>query len=168
MHQMTVLTSHPWDTSTDREVSDPQVPKALKEGDECSKRTWTHQLWSCFRLQNPESLDLSIQTALSALFPPFEVTAPIVISQLFRTIEERYHGDALQCLLDFLIPSKHVLESVQQAACVSIKLVFPAVSWARTSWTCTGWCSLCEIYFNQNDNSFFSNIEHKKQKQKTW
>uniref|UniRef100_A0A3Q2YVQ1 Quattro n=1 Tax=Hippocampus comes TaxID=109280 RepID=A0A3Q2YVQ1_HIPCM len=68
---------------------------------------------------NPESLDSSIQSALSALFPPFEATASIVLSQLFRTIEERYHGDALQCLLDFLIPSKHLLESVQQAACVS-------------------------------------------------
>lgn len=69
--------------------------------------------------QNPESLDTSIQSALSALFPPFEVTAPTVLSQLFRTIEERFHGDALHCLLDFLIPSKHLLESVQQAACVS-------------------------------------------------
>lgn len=72
-------------------------------------------------LQNPESLDASIQSALSALFPPFEATAPIVLSQLFRSIEERYHGDALQCLLDFLIPAKHLLESVQQAACVSFK-----------------------------------------------
>ncbi|RVE72447.1 hypothetical protein OJAV_G00040110 [Oryzias javanicus] len=79
---------------------------------------------------NPESLDLSIQTALSALFPPFEVTAPIVISQLFRTIEERYRGDALQCLLDFLIPSKHLLESVQQAACAGYSdVVFRCEGW---------------------------------------
>lgn len=71
-------------------------------------------------LQNPDSLDSSIQSALATLFPPFEATAPVVLSQLFRTIEERYHGDALQCMLDFLIPSKHLMESVQQAACVSI------------------------------------------------
>ncbi|KAL0977823.1 hypothetical protein UPYG_G00161720 [Umbra pygmaea] len=68
-------------------------------------------------MMNPESLDSSIQGTLSALFPPFEATAPIVLTQLFRTIEECYQGDALHCLLDFLIPSKHLLESVQQAAC---------------------------------------------------
>ncbi|XP_034388577.1 quattro isoform X2 [Cyclopterus lumpus] len=79
---------------------------------------------------NPESLDSSIQGALSALFPPFEATAPIVLSQLFRTIEERYHGDALQCLLDFLIPSKHLLESVQQAACAGYSdVVFRCEGW---------------------------------------
>ncbi|XP_029288016.1 quattro isoform X2 [Cottoperca gobio] len=79
---------------------------------------------------NPESLDSSIQGALSALFPPFEATAPIVLSQLFRTIEERYHGDALHCLLDFLIPSKHLLESVQQAACAGYSdVVFRCEGW---------------------------------------
>ncbi|KAJ4926698.1 hypothetical protein JOQ06_014446, partial [Pogonophryne albipinna] len=79
---------------------------------------------------NPESLDSSIQSALSALFPPFEATAPIVLCQLFRTIEERYYGDALQCLLDFLIPSKHLLESVQQAACAGYSdVVFRCEGW---------------------------------------
>lgn len=79
---------------------------------------------------NPESLDSSIQSALSSLFPPFEATAPIVLSQLFRTIEERYRGDALQCLLDFLIPSKHLLESVQQAACAGYwDVVFRCEGW---------------------------------------
>nr|XP_061814202.1 puratrophin-1-like [Nerophis lumbriciformis] len=83
-----------------------------------------------FYWSNPESLDSSIQSALSALYPPFDVTAPIVISQLFRTIEERYHGDALQCLLDFLIPSKHLLESVQQAACAGYSdVVFRCEGW---------------------------------------
>ncbi|CAJ1051589.1 triple functional domain protein-like [Xyrichtys novacula] len=79
---------------------------------------------------NPESLDSSIQSALSALFPPFDATAPIVLSQLFRTIDERFHGDALQCLLDFLIPSKHLLESVQQAACAGYSdVVFRCEGW---------------------------------------
>ncbi|XP_017553405.1 quattro isoform X1 [Pygocentrus nattereri] len=79
---------------------------------------------------NPSSLDWSIQSALSSLFPPFEATAPTVLSQLFRTIEERYHGDALQCLLDYLIPAKHILESVQQAACAEYSDVL---------FRCEGW-----------------------------
>ncbi|XP_052450678.1 pleckstrin homology domain-containing family G member 4B isoform X1 [Carassius gibelio] len=66
---------------------------------------------------NPDSLDSSIQSCLSALYPPFEVTASTVLSQLFQVIEGRFHGDALQCLSDFLIPAKHLLESVQRAAC---------------------------------------------------
>uniref|UniRef100_A0A8C7TFK7 Si:dkey-65j6.2 n=1 Tax=Oncorhynchus mykiss TaxID=8022 RepID=A0A8C7TFK7_ONCMY len=79
---------------------------------------------------NPESLDGSIQNTLSALFPPFEATAPTVLSQLFQVIEERFRGDALQCLLDFLIPAKHILESVQQAACAQYSdVVFCCEGW---------------------------------------
>ncbi|XP_051568114.1 uncharacterized protein LOC127449052 [Myxocyprinus asiaticus] len=80
--------------------------------------------------QNPSSLDWSIQSTLSSLFPPFEATAPTVLSQLFRIIEERYHGDALQCLLNFLIPAKHILECVQQAACATYSDVL---------FRCEGW-----------------------------
>ncbi|XP_030634056.1 quattro [Chanos chanos] len=82
------------------------------------------------KTKNASSLDWSIQSALSSLYPPFEATAPTVLSQLFRTIEERYHGDALQCLLDFLIPTKHILESVQQAACCAYSdVVFRCEGW---------------------------------------
>ncbi|XP_053492141.1 quattro isoform X4 [Ictalurus furcatus] len=79
---------------------------------------------------NSSSLDWSIQSALSSLYPPFEATAPTVLSQLFRTIEARYQGDALQCFLDYLIPAKHILESVQQAACAEYSDVL---------FRCEGW-----------------------------
>lgn len=49
------------------------------------------------------------------------VTVPTVLDQLFQVIDGRYHGDALQCLTDFLIPARHLLEAVQQAACVSVR-----------------------------------------------
>ncbi|XP_063152867.1 uncharacterized protein KIAA1755 homolog [Candoia aspera] len=66
---------------------------------------------------DPQSLDAAVQNTLSGLFPPFEVTAPTVLSQLFRVLEAKYHGDGLCCLLDFLIPLKRLLEHVRQAAC---------------------------------------------------
>nr|XP_046200070.1 uncharacterized protein LOC124032067 isoform X1 [Oncorhynchus gorbuscha] len=79
---------------------------------------------------NSESLDRSIQNTLSDLYPPFEATAPTVLSQLFQVIEECYQGDALKCLLDFLITAKHILESVQQAACAQYSdVVFRCEGW---------------------------------------
>ncbi|XP_050773650.1 uncharacterized protein KIAA1755 homolog isoform X2 [Gopherus flavomarginatus] len=66
---------------------------------------------------DPRSLDAAVQNALLALYPPFEVTAPTVLSQLFRLLDSDYHGDGLCCLLDFLIPAKRLFEHVRQAAC---------------------------------------------------
>lgn len=80
----------------------------------------------------PDSLDVSIQSCLRVLYSPFEVTAPTVLDQLFQVIDGRYHGDALQCLTDFLIPARHLLEAVQQAACVS-------APYSERVFHCAGW-----------------------------
>lgn len=79
-----------------------------------------HLFLSLLAFQNLDSLEGSIQNLLSELYPPFEATAPTLLSQLFQIIDRRYQGDALRCLLDFLVPAKHILDTVQQAACVSL------------------------------------------------
>ncbi|XP_058265231.1 uncharacterized protein si:dkey-65j6.2 isoform X2 [Hemibagrus wyckioides] len=79
---------------------------------------------------NPDSLDSSILSTLSALYPPFEAAAPTVLSQLLHVSEGLYDGDSLQCLTDFLIPARRLLERVREAACVP---------YSDLPFHCSGW-----------------------------
>ncbi|XP_037540437.1 uncharacterized protein LOC119417301 [Nematolebias whitei] len=79
---------------------------------------------------NLDSVEESIQSLLSALYPPYEATAPVLLSQLFQILDSHYQRDALRCFLDFLVPAKHILDTVQQAACAQ---------YSNVLFLCEGW-----------------------------
>ncbi|XP_062864861.1 rho guanine nucleotide exchange factor 40 [Trichomycterus rosablanca] len=64
-----------------------------------------------------EAVEDCVQGALSSLYPPFESTAPPLLSQVFSVLESTYQHDSVRYLLDFFIPAKHLLHRLQQHAC---------------------------------------------------